>query len=255
MLPMDDSTSLSRLFHLNSEPWLNLEAYESEGYHVQHKHVGEIAAAITLPPLRLPAGMLALLMARSSCRTYEDSSLPINLVAEIVGGAFGCTRMIRLPIGIEMQARAAPSAGGLYPLELYAACRNVTGLENRLYHYNVRDHTMEPMHPNVSDDALRGILVAEPFVRNANVILFLSAVFDRTQHKYGPRGYRYVLLEAGHVAQNVCLLAIERGLGSLCIGGFMDGATNRFLEVDGVEEAVVYAIALGWPALGNSANV
>jgi SagB-type dehydrogenase family enzyme len=73
-------------------------------------------------------------------------------------------------------------------------------------------------------------------------------VFKRTLTKYGPRGYRYVLLEAGHVALNLCLLAGEHQLGSLCVGGFLDAKLNRFLGLDGINEAIVYCVGAGYPA-------
>jgi len=173
--------------------------------------------------------------------------MPLDLMAEVIGGAFGLTQSLPLPTGIVMQTRAAPSAGGLYPLELYVICSDITGLRDGAYHYAPLEHTLEPLRDGVPPEMLTTFLLAEPFVRNANAIVFLTAVFDRTLHKYGPRGYRYILLEAGHVAQNLCLLAMERSLGSLCLGGFMDGAANRFLRIDGVEEAAVYGIAIGYP--------
>ena len=77
---------------------------------------------------------------------------------------------------------------------------------------------------------------------------FLSAVFARTLKKYGPRGYRYILLEAGHCAQNLCLLAAERGLATLCLGGFQDTKLNRLLGLDGTTEAVVYCQGVGYAA-------
>ena len=73
----------------------------------------------------------------------------------------------------------------------------------------------------------------------------MTAVLDRTLHKYGARGYRYILLEAGHAAQNLCLLASERGLASLCVGGFADAAVNRFLGLDPRTEATVYCVGVG----------
>jgi SagB-type dehydrogenase family enzyme len=75
--------------------------------------------------------------------------------------------------------------------------------------------------------------------------VILAAVFQRTLKKYGPRGYRYVLFEAGHAAQNVCLLATELDLGSICTGGFYDGRLNRYLGLDGTSEAVLYLVGLG----------
>jgi SagB-type dehydrogenase family enzyme len=86
------------------------------------------------------------------------------------------------------------------------------------------------------------------FVEHANVLLFLGAVFARTQKKYGPRGYRYVLLEAGHAAQNVCLAAAEGGLGSLCIGGYLDGKLNAMLGLEDGKAGVVYVVGIGYPA-------
>ena len=76
----------------------------------------------------------------------------------------------------------------------------------------------------------------------------ISAVFPRTLRKYGARGYRYVLLEAGHVAQTICLLAAEQQLGSLCMGGFWDARLNAFLKFDGTTQAVVYCVGVGHPA-------
>jgi len=74
----------------------------------------------------------------------------------------------------------------------------------------------------------------------------MAAVFLRTQVKYGPRGYRYILLEAGHVAQNICLRGMELGLESLCMGGFLDSALNELVGLRAKEEGVVYTVAAGF---------
>jgi len=117
-----------------------------------------------------------------------------------------------------------------------------------LYHYNVRRHDLEPLKAGGWFEELDGSLLMAPLVRGANLLIFLGAVFARTQKKYGPRGYRYITLEAGHVAQNVCLGALEQGLGTLCMGGYRDGQLNRFLGLDGMREAVVYSVAAGYRA-------
>jgi SagB-type dehydrogenase family enzyme len=247
MLSVHDTRSLPLLFHLNSEPWLNPDAYASEGYEVHYKQMGEIDEAVRLPP-REAGGLDTLIAQRVSCRCYAAKFLPLATLGEMLAGAYGPTRIVRLPTGAEMDSRAVPSAGGLYPLELYVLCRRVDGLADGIYHYNILEHALEPLRGDVSHEEASTFLIAEPFVENANAIVFIAAVFDRTLHKYGPRGYRYVLLESGHVAQNLCLLATERALGSLCIGGFMDGKTNAFLGLDGIDEAVVYSFAFGHPA-------
>lgn len=247
MLPVHDTRSLALLFHLNSEPWLNPDAYASEGYEVHYKQMREIDELVPLPP-REVGGLGNLIARRVSCRAYAAKPLPLAILSEMLAGAYGPTRIVRLPTGVEMDSRAVPSAGGLYPLELYLLCRRVEDLSDGLYHYRILEHGLEPLRGAVSHEEASTFLLAEPFIENANVILFMAAIFDRTLHKYGPRGYRYILLESGHVAQNLCLLATERALGSLCIGGFMDGKTNAFLGLDGTDEAVVYALAFGHPA-------
>ena len=68
---------------------------------------------------------------------------------------------------------------------------------------------------------------------------------DRIAERYGERGYRYLLIEAGHIAQNFCLVATERGLGSVTIGGFVDAAVNQLLCVDGVTQVSLYGVAVG----------
>ena len=73
----------------------------------------------------------------------------------------------------------------------------------------------------------------------------LAAVFSRTQKKYGPRGYRYILLEVGHAGQNICLQAAEMNLATLCMGGFIDSDVNRMLGLDQKDEGVVYSVAVG----------
>src|SRR5262249_55053063 len=96
--------------------------------------------------------------------------------------------------------------------------------------------------------SLDEFLFAAPFLENVNVVVFMSAVFDRMLHKYGARGYRYILFEAGHAAQNLCLLAEELGLATLCAGGFMDAAMNRFLELDPRIEGCIYFVGVGHSA-------
>lgn len=253
MFPVQDTRSLALLFHVNSEPWLNPDAYASEGYEVHFKEMAGVGRAVPLPKAGPADGLSRLIRARQSCRGYAAKPLELTMLAEMLASAYGPTRLARFPNGLEMESRAVPSAGGLYPIEIYGLCRHVDGLADGLYHYSILDHALEPLRFDVSQAAVSTFLLAEPFVENANAVVFLSAVFDRTLHKYGARGYRYVLLEAGHVAQNLCLLATERGLGSLCIGGFMDSETNRFLGLDGVTEATVYAVGIGHSAEGKSA--
>src|SRR5437763_6533838 len=127
--------SLSMLFHLNSEPWLNDEAYRSGAQDLPEAEPVEVLDEVALPdgPSTAFGETLA---QRRSCRLYTPEPLPLAHLAAVLRAAYG-----RLP-GPERFRRVVPSAGGLYPLELYAFVRRVTGLEDGLYHYDAPTHTL-----------------------------------------------------------------------------------------------------------------
>jgi SagB-type dehydrogenase family enzyme len=246
MLPFDDATTLSLTFHLNSEPWLNADAYGTPIYEVDCKTFPN-ATSVALPPPH-DSPLRRLLLARASCREFAPRRLALAGLATLLADAYGIARYQgALHDGSFCQMRTTPSAGGLFPLELYVMTQQVEGLPDGVHHYDVRAHALDLLKPDVSLPAIEPFMLTWPFLPNVNVIVFLAAVFRRSQKKYGPRGYRYILLEAGHVAQTLCLAAAERGLGTLCMGGFRDARLNHWLGFDGIAEAVVYSVAIGHP--------
>ena len=142
--------------------------------------------------------------------------------------------------------RTVPSAGGLFPLEMYLFTQRVQGLADGLYHYDVVAHSLRQLRRENLFLTLEPMFYAYPFMKDANLVFAMAAVFLRIQKKYGPRGYRYTLMEAGHVAQNISLRAIELGLATLCMGGFLDSALNELLSLKPKEEGAVYTVAVGF---------
>ena len=88
-------------------------------------------------------------------------------------------------------------------------------------------------------------LVNRPWIEKAGCLIVLTAVFKRNSIKYGDRGYRHIISEAGHIGQNFYLLASALGMGICGIGGYVDDTINKFLDIDGVDESVVYLLAAG----------
>jgi SagB-type dehydrogenase family enzyme len=144
--------------------------------------------------------------------------------------------------------RMVPSGGALYPLELYLHARQVAGLEPGLYHYNAEQHVLDVLRSGDETDSIARHLVQGDLGRTAAAIVFITAVFARSTFKYGDRGYRFILLEAGHLAQNATLTAQEMRLASLNVGGYADRGIDRYLNVDGLTEGTVYLLLLGQPA-------
>jgi SagB-type dehydrogenase family enzyme len=180
------------------------------------------------------------LEARRSRHNYTGDPLSPEELSRLLHAAQGITEPVP---GL----RTAPSAGALYPIEVYAAVHNVTGLEPGLYHYAVQGHELEMLQKGDFQAAVKEAGLGQDLLAEAAVCFILSAVFQRTRWKYRERTYRYVLLEAGHVGQNLYLAATSMGLGACAVGAFTDEQLNALLGLDGKEEAAVYIVAVGRP--------
>lgn len=247
MIPLEDPTTLSLLFHLNSEPWLNDEAYRSAAVNQELKVPVGMLAEVPLPK---PADsrLMELLEVRRSCRDFARRDLPLESLSALLAAGYGTLAPARVSGQTAFLRRTVPSAGGLFPLELYLFAQRVEGMEDGLYHYDVIAHSLQQLVRGNLFPTLQPMFYTYPFMRDANLVFAIAAVFLRTQKKYGPRGYRYMLMEAGHVAQNLSLRAVELGLATLCMGGFLDSVLNELIGLQPRQEGVVYTIAAGFEA-------
>ena len=119
------------------------------------------------------------------------------------------------------------------------------GLKAGLYHYNVKDHALDVLWDREFSDEDISQIFTYPWVKDAAVGIVMTAVFSRNQNKYGERGYRYILLEAGHIGQNMYLVSEALGLKCCALGGTKDENLEKLIDIDGVTESVVYGFAVG----------
>jgi SagB-type dehydrogenase family enzyme len=175
---------------------------------------------------------------RRSQRALLDQPISLEELSRLLHAAQGITQS-------QGELRAAPSAGALYPIDLYVAVRKVTSLEPGLYHYAVRGHGLELIKAGDASADVMSAGLAQGQLGQASVCLILAATFQRTRWKYHQRSYRYVLIEAGHVGQNICLAAVSMGLGTCVVGAFLDDDLNTLLGIDGQEEAVLGIVTIG----------
>lgn len=202
-----------------------------------------------LPQILLPrqSGAIPNISLRSALRgrmsVRNFSPKPVDLVT------LGRTLYHAAGVRSGNHTRQYPSAGARFPLETYAlVLRAGDGLPAGLYHYSVVNNSLELLGDDKYAEKKRiQCLFAREWSLKAPIFLFVTAQFWRTQMKYGERGYRYILIEAGHLGQNIYLVAHALGLGCCAIGGYVDQQVNQFLDIDGVSEAAVYSFALGWP--------
>jgi SagB-type dehydrogenase family enzyme len=145
----------------------------------------------------------------------------------------------------EHPLRAAPSAGGLYPLELYVVALDVATLERGLYHVDPFHQSLEQLDRSIDRDTVAGLLSDPHAAEHCACLVIVCSVMFRTRFKYGLRGYRFALIEAGHVAQNVLLMAAALDVAALPVGGFIDDEVNAAIGCDGLEEAPLYMLIVG----------
>ncbi|MBM3712971.1 MAG: SagB/ThcOx family dehydrogenase, partial [Actinobacteria bacterium] len=138
--------------------------------------------------------------------------------------------------------RFYPSAGARYPLELYIISLR-SNLPSGLYHYYVKNHSLEVLLRMEKFDFNKYLL--QKAFNKCSVLIIITAVFQRNLMKYGDRGYRYILIEAGHVGQNIYLLSSALNLNCCAVGGFVDDSLNNLLHIDGLHESVLYVFAVG----------
>lgn len=193
--------------------------------------------AIELPAPRTDGdvSLEAAMLERRSVRGFTDEALGLTEISQLLWAAQGIT--------VSWGGRTAPSAGALYPLEVYVA------IPDGLWHYVPQGHRAEPVSSTDVREALAQAALGQSAVADAPAVLVIGAVPARTEAKYGERAERYVQLEAGHAAQNVLLQAVALGLGGVPIGAFSDEDVARVLGLpDGT--SALYLIPVGHPAGG-----
>jgi len=200
------------------------------------------AATVSLPPPRLDGGLPTeeAIARRRSVRDYsgelmdrDELSRILFLMSGITTDQWGAAH------------RTAPSSGALYPIEIYPVVHQVDGVEPGVYHYGFQGHRLELVRPGDMRESVVDQGLMQEYLGQCNLVFFLTMIMQRMRFRYKDRAYRYGLLEAGHIGQNLYLAATSMGLGACAIGAFMDDPINEMLGVDGVEEAAVYMLAAG----------
>lgn len=199
------------------------------------------AVRVRLPDLALDdSGLFDALARRRSLRSYGPQALALGELGTLLWAAAGVTARQG-----GFAFRTAPSAGGLYPVEHYVVANEVDDLERGLYHYDVLGRALERL---VAADLRLPIARAaldQRVCAEAQAVFVWTAVLERSRWKYGDRYARYVLLDAGHIAENVALAATALGLGTCQIAAFFDEEAAAILGVDPEEEPVVYMSTAG----------
>ncbi len=177
------------------------------------------------------------ILKRRSVREYRNEPLTIQEISQILWSAQGITDK-------RTGFRTAPSAGALYPLEVYIVVGNVKDLTPGIYRYRPQNHDIILFSSGDKRMDLYRVSLMQDCIKDAPVVMVISAIFERTTRKYGERGIRYVYMEAGHSAQNVYLQCESLGLGMVVVGAFDDEGVKKVLNLER-GETPIYLIPIG----------
>ncbi len=253
VFPLKDQDHLWELFHENSKigrhsPFLSneeilegmkefYEALPFEGY-----------PQVDLPEnlMNVPASLSSTILSRASTRELQRQPVTLDQLNVLLQFGYGLTRS-NTASPLPAYFRTVPSGGGLYPLEIFVYVCHCQGLQAGLYHFNPPKRHLKRLLDDSLDvrERLAASVVYPHMVQGASLVIFLTGVFERSAFKYGERGYRFILLEAGHVAQNINLTTTALGLGGVNLGGFFDREVDAFLDLDGVTQSTLYILAIG----------
>lgn len=200
-----------------------------------------------VPKIELPrswklseARITPLLQNRRSLRKYMAEPLKLEELAFILWASQGITAK-----SDSHSFRTAPSGGALYPVETYLSANLVEDLAPGLYHFDPRNFCLDQLSNKDSAKDVAACCLDQKFMANSAVSFIWSGVLRRTLSKYGNRGMRYVLLDAGHICQNLLVAAEATGCGACPVAAFYDEEINNLLGLDATEETAIYAAAIG----------
>lgn len=223
-----------RKFPINDDPKFWPESW-NKIYYKGYLRLEEIE----LPKPMLPGtSFKKTLYLRNSCRIFSSVPLSLYQLSSILYYSAG----LKFYKSAYLAQKFYPSAGRRYPLETYFISLN-TELPKGLYHYYIKTHKLEKLLRIDKFDKSR--YFGQEWIDKAGCILIITAIFKRNTVKYGDRGYRHIMVEAGHLSQNIYLISPLLNIGCCAIGGYIDDNLHRLLDIDGISEAVVYVLALG----------
>ena len=261
---------LSKIFHIGtSNVGTNYSKYEKESFASEYiKYCNQIVSNqnvsynykrtsslhIKLPKNELDdelnISLISCFKNRKTIREFELKSFSLNTLATFLFYSFGYIHdeeFISDDIQLQGKRKSSPSGGNLHPTQVYLYLRKIEKIQDGIYHYCASDHSLALVKSDFNSQELPEILLGQYFSQNANINIFITSRFELTAWKYPhSRGYRASLLDVGHISQTAQLMATGLGLSTWITGAFMDCAVNKILEIDGVLEAPIFFMSVGY---------
>lgn len=250
---MTEEGELWELFHVNSKSTRSDLFVPSEQMAETMRQMPLSFSAKSRELLPLPAVDPACLSKRTLAEAMLERITPHNFVApqiskvELATLMHSCGGQNRTPAEAQAERgfRVVPSGGAMYPMEVFVHCRNVEGLPAGIYHYDPLDHGLRLHVAGDQTEAIAKTLVQPALPEDTSIHLIFSMIPSRLAIKYGDRGYRFAMLEAGHASQNAIVAARAMGYDAIPVGGYRDEELEALLGLDGVNHVIGYLTFVG----------
>lgn len=210
--------------------------------------------ALPLPARDLPPSLSKMFDQRVSCRKFSPKPLAAEDLGALLHSGYGVVGKAVLN-ELEFDHRPVPSAGASYSMQIFVLVRSVAGAKVGTYRYDPPTRRLAPVGARPDDAVIAEMFLGQRYVATASAIIVIASELGKILPRYGNRGYRYALFEAGHVAQNIALCAAATGVGNLQTGGFLDSHLVSLLQIDPAAVVPLYAAAVGYPASQDPAVV
>ena len=217
----------------NGLDWDNRPEVYKECPHCKRINLGH-------PTVKVSKSLDTILQKRRSIRIFSNDPIGKQNLSYLLWASTGIQRKEN-----EYEFRTAPSAGALYPIETYLVVNNVENVDRGIYHYSIKEHYLEELKLGDFRNEISKAALGQSMCADAAVVFIWTAIFNRSKWKYDQRAYRYIYLDAGHIAQNLALASIGLDLGSCQIAALFDDEVNEIINVDGIKESTVYMSVVG----------
>lgn len=211
---------------------------------------GGSGKGVVLPEPEIPKGPSAseILLTRRSVRSFREDPIGIKTLSALLHLAFGVTRWEEGVYGQRsFPLRSFPSAGALQPVEIYVSASRVKDLPQGVYRYVFINHSLDPIRPGDQSENLARIALDQDHIAAAPVAIVITIFWARSAWKYGSRGYKYSLLDAGFAGENLYIASKILGLGTCAVGAFFEEELCDLLKIDCFSEIPVLIMPVGYP--------
>lgn len=254
-IPQQTEELLWEVFHENSKTSQYGDPLSNDAVVEEMNNMHEVLPYNYVSAIKLPdtfadftKDFKETVLSRKTARKVEPCTISLGQLRTLLHFAYGETRSNADGGYYSRSFRTVPSGGALYPLEIYFFSNGyIESLPAGLYHYSPSTNSVELIRTGDFREQIRHGLVGfqSNLADDLSMFIFVAAFFNRSIFKYKDKGYRFVLLEAGHVAQNIGLTANAMGFGHINMGGYHDRTIDAFLDFDGINQSTVYINGIG----------